>query len=195
MADDEHDNNDNEHDNDDSNDDDDAGVPATLEAALERLAVVERELAETRRESIGRRRRIGELEGELSTLREQGMGEQERAVEQARREEREKLEAEHRSERVRASLLLAASTKLRDPQDAVRYVDLDALAEHEDGQLDRAAGRAIDELLEQKDYLAAGADDDATSGVRSPGPRQRQPAGGRVRETDMNARIRKQLRR
>jgi hypothetical protein len=195
MADDEHDNNDDSNDNDDRNDDDDAGAPATLEAALERLAVVERELAETRRESIGRRRRIGELEGELSTLREQGMGEQERAVEQARREEREKLEAEHRSERVRASLLLAASTKLRDPQDAVRYVDLDALAEHEDGQLDRAAGRAIDELLEQKDYLAAGSDDDATSGARSPGPRQRQPAGGRARETDMNARIRKQLRR
>jgi hypothetical protein len=169
--------------------------PQSLEAAMERLGALERELAEVRRESIKRRDRIKALEGELATEREKGLDEQERAVEQARREERDKLETEHRSDRVRSSVLLAAATKLRDPQDAVRYLDLEELGKHDDGELEKAAARAVDELLDKREYLAAGGDEPAT-GARSPGPRRRQAAGAKQGEgPGMNERIRKSLRR
>jgi hypothetical protein len=192
--DDRHDDDQDDRDRQDDDDRQDDEQPATLDAARERLGVLERELAETRRESIKRRDRIKSLEGELAGEREKGMGEQERAVEQARREERDRLETEHRAERVRSAVLLAAATKLRDPQDAIRYIDLEQLAEHDDGQLDKAAAKAVDELVDEKDYLAAGADDEPT-GARSPGPRQRQPAGARSPSSDVNARIRRKLRR
>jgi hypothetical protein len=180
---------------DDADEDDDGGEeePKTIEAARERIAVLERELASTRRESIKRRDRIRGLEADLAKEREQHMGEAERAVEQARREEREKLEGEHQSERVRSAVLLAASTRLRDPQDAIRYVDLDALGS-DDGDLTKAAERAVEELVSEKDYLAREAEE-PPSGARSPGPRQRQGSGTRPRETDVNARIRRNLRR
>ncbi|HEY7621734.1 MAG TPA: hypothetical protein VH834_18280 [Solirubrobacteraceae bacterium] len=182
---------------DDRREDDRRGAddrPQTLEAAQERITALERELGETRQQAIKRRTRVQALERELATEREKGMDEQQRAVEQARREEREKLEGEHRSERVRGSVLLAAATKLRDPQDAVRYIDLEALGQHEDGELDKAAGRAVEELLEKREYLAAGGEETPT-GARSPGPRRRQAAGTRTGEAGVNERIRKSLRR
>jgi hypothetical protein len=184
-------------DQDDRQDDDRQGGerPQSLEAAHERIGALERELGETRRESIKRRDRIKALERDLSKEREQHMGEADRAVEAARREEREKLETEHRGERVRSSVLLAAATKLRDPQDAVRYLDLEELGKHDDGELEKAAARAVDELLDKREYLAAGGDEPAT-GARSPGPRRRQAAGAKQGEgPGMNERIRKSLRR
>jgi hypothetical protein len=95
---------------------------------------------------------------------------------------------------VRSSVLLAAATKLRDPQDAVRYLDLEELGQEEDGELDKAAARAVDELLEKREYLAAGGDEPPT-GARAPGPRRRQAAGTRQGESGMNERIRKSLKR
>jgi molecular chaperone DnaK (HSP70) len=200
MADDDdrHDDDRKDDDDDDRKDDDDDRKdddrPQSIEAAHERIGALERELSDVRKETIKRRDKIRSLEGELAREREQKMDESERAVEQARRETREQLESEHRADRVRSAVLLAAATKLRDPQDAVRYVDLEAIAEHDDGDVDKAAARAVDELLETKDYLAAGGDE-PPSGARSPGPRGRQPAGTRQSGSDVNARIRKSLRR
>ena len=169
--------------------------PQTLEAAHERIGALERELSEVRRETIKRRDRIKALEGELAKEREAKMDETERAVEAAKRETREALEGEHRTERVRSAVLLAGATKLRDPQDAIRYVDLDALAEQEDGDLDKAAAKAVEQLVEEKDYLAAGGEEPVT-GARSQGVRTRQAAATRQGEgPDVNTRIRRSLKR
>jgi hypothetical protein len=177
----------------DETDERDDEKPQSLEAAHERIGALERELNETRRESIKRRDKIKTLDAELAKERESKMDETERAVEAAKRETREALEGEHRTERVRSAVLLAGATKLKDPQDAIRYLNLDELAEHEDGDLDKAAAKAVEKLVEEKDYLAAGGDE-AVAGARSQGVRTRQAAGTRQGEgPGVNERIRKSL--
>ena len=71
----------------------------------------------------------------------------------------------------------------------MRYLDLEELAGQEDGDLEKAAAKAVDKLVEDKDYLAAGGEE-PTRGARSQGPRSRQPAGTRSAGSGMNERIR-----
>lgn len=120
----------------------------------------ERELSA---EAARHRREAKAAKDELEQLKRQQQSEHERAVEDARKEERERLEGAHRRELVELRVIAIAGGKLTDGRDAVPHVDVDALAELEGSALDAAIGKAIDELLEAKPYLARG-DGSSSSG-------------------------------
>lgn len=70
---------------------------------------------------------------------------------------------------LKAEVRAAASSKLTDPGDALRYLDLDKFDVGEDGEVDSAAiGEAIDKLLESKPYL--GKAESTPNGVRTTPP-------------------------
>lgn len=106
-------------------------------------------------------KRVAELEAELAKHREATQTEAEKAVEAARKEATAAAEAQV-TERftariIRAEVLAAAGGKLADPQDAVAMLDLSQFALDDEFEVDRKAiGRAIDDLVKAKPYLAAG---------------------------------------
>ena len=88
----------------------------------------------------------------------------EKAVERAkadadkagRQDERSKADARI----VRAEVKAAAGTKLADPEDAVRLLDLGQFKVDDDGEVDgKAIAQAIDDLVKTKPYLAASSGD------------------------------------
>ena len=96
----------------------------------------------------------------LTALEEATKTETERAVEAARREAdkavRDEVGERYRRRIVSAEVRAAAGGRLADPADAVRLLDLDQFALGDDDELDGKAIRsAIDQLLEDKPYLAA----------------------------------------
>jgi hypothetical protein len=186
LADDEHRDDDAGNGDDEQHDDEhDDEAPATLEAALEALTASQKAHAHVQRESAQRRRKIAELERELATVREQGMSESERAVEAARREEREKVERVAAERIVRADVRAAAANRLRDPTDALAHLDVGELADLDDDEREVAIARELDRLLEAKPYLGrdGNGDEESTRGVPagSQGARDR-AARGRTRE-------------
>lgn len=70
---------------------------------------------------------------------------------------------------LKAEVRAAASGRLNDPGDALRYLDLDKFEVGEDGEVDSTAiGAAIDQLLETKPYL--GKAENTPQGVRTTPP-------------------------
>lgn len=115
----------------------------------------------------------------------------ETAAEAAIREAREEAASAARGElepalaaaRLETAVLRSAGTKLADPADALRFIDA-SLVSDDDGQVDaKKLGKAIDDLIAEKPYLAAG--HKATPAVPG-GPRTPSDA-----PTDMNALIRR----
>lgn len=115
-------------------------------------------------------RRIGEMEKELTRIRENGMSEQEKAVEAARREARAEATKAFNTRLLQAEVRATAAGKLADPEDAIRFLDLDEFAVDDDGKTDqKAITKALDELVKAKPYLAASATrptGDADQGAR-----------------------------
>ena len=115
-------------------------------------------------------KRAKELDAELAKLREASMSEQEKAVEAARREAREEALRSVNQRLIAAEVRAAAGGRLADPEDAVRFLDLDQFPVSDDGEIDRKAiADALDGLVKQKPYLAAGATrpaGDADQGAR-----------------------------
>lgn len=115
-------------------------------------------------------RRAKDLDAELAKLREASMSEQEKAVEAARREAREEAFKSVNQRLVAAEVRAAAGGRLADPEDAVRFLDLDQFPISDGGDVDtRAIISAVDGLVKQKPYLAAGATrpaGDADQGAR-----------------------------
>jgi hypothetical protein len=170
--------------------------PATLEAALERITALERVTAQATSQAAGGRRRIRELERELETTRERGLSEQERAIAAAKREGREEAERELASKLVRSEVVAAAAGRLRDPEDAFRYLPLDELVELDDSDRKPAIRRELDKLLEDKEYLAAGnGDEDAGRGRRGMLEQGTRRRVGERREPDGSDWLRKAARR
>jgi len=117
--------------------------------------------------------RAEQLEAELQKLREDAMSEQERALEQARREAMEQGRSEALSsanERLFKAEVRAASAGkivdpdlLADPLVAQRILGMDDIPVTSDGDIDSVAiTEAVDRLLESKPHLAV-------SATRTPG--------------------------
>lgn len=99
----------------------------------------------------GTRKENDQLKAELAKLKGQ-----EAEYEKAR--EREKIQAEaiaSANRRVlKAEIRTAASGRLQDPDDALRYIDLDSIGVDENGNVDTSAiGVQLDKLLQDKPYL------------------------------------------
>lgn len=114
--------------------------------------------------------RAKELEKELTKFRESSMSEQEKAIAAAKREAMTEAGAAFNRRLVQAEVRAVAAGKLADPEDAVRFLDLDEFAVGDDGEVDKKAiTKKLDELVKAKPYLAAGATrptGDADQGAR-----------------------------
>lgn len=103
-------------------------------------------------------KRLGDLEKELNSLRESSMSEQEKAVERARREAAAEAQKGFNLRLKQAEVRAAAAGKLADPEDAIRFLDLDLFDVFEDGSVDKkAVEKALGDLVKAKPYLAASA--------------------------------------
>lgn len=125
---------------------------------------------------------------EYDKLSEAQKTELEKAVDRTRQETEKTVRAEERDRWLsvlrRSEVRAAAAGKLADPEDAVRFLDLDTLEVDDEGRLDeKKVAAAIDELVKTKPYLGANGTRQRTdfdAGPRTPAP------GGE----DVNARIR-----
>jgi hypothetical protein len=94
---------------------------------------------------------------ELAALKAAAEG---RAAEHKAEQERAKVQAEavaRANERIRKSEVRAAAAKLlKDPADALLYIDLDQFEVSDDGEVDASAvTEAVEALVKSKPYLAA----------------------------------------
>lgn len=101
-----------------------------------------------------------DLEARLAKIEEDSKSDNDKALEQARTEAADaatkEITAKANRRIVAAEVKAAAGTKLADPADAIRLLDLDEFDVDDDGEVDTAAiGKAIDGLLKDKPYLAA----------------------------------------
>jgi len=101
--------------------------------------------AKYRRENKGLRSENKRLTDALSQAEEARMSDTEKAISAARKEEQDKFQRELLRERVMGR----AASKLTDPEDAGRYLDLDGLTLDND-----AIDQAIGELIQARPYLA-----------------------------------------
>jgi hypothetical protein len=114
-----------------------------------------RALEEERKARAKAEREAKAARDELEKLKQASEGESDKKIREAgdtaRKEEREAWASRVVASEVRAR----AGTKLADPEDAVRLLDLDDFAVGDDGEVDRKKiDAAIDKLLEAKPYLA-----------------------------------------
>ena len=97
------------------------------------------------------------MQAELAKFREGAMSEQEKAIEEARREAaeaaRNEVLTEVRGKRLAVEIKAAATGKFADPDDAVAFLTTADL----DPDDTAAIGEAIEELLMKKPHLKAGA--------------------------------------
>jgi hypothetical protein len=119
-----------------------------------------REAEEWRKRSEGNHakvKKLGAVEKQLDELRDAGRSEVERAVESARRDERERWQTKYRTQALHNAVLRVAGAKLADPADALRLLELDpADVVDDDGHTDDHAVRAaVDDLLARKPYLSS----------------------------------------
>jgi hypothetical protein len=115
-------------------------------------------------------KRAADMEKELQRFRESSMSEQEKAIEQARKEARTEATAAFNQRLVAAEVRAVAAGKLADPEDAIRFLDLDDFKVGDAGEVDKTAiTKALDGLVKAKPYLAASATrptGDADQGAR-----------------------------
>lgn len=103
-------------------------------------------------------KQLKQLSAELDALRAEQMTEQERALVAARSEAADAAKAEvvaqYESRLLEATIRAQAAGRFRDPSDALKHLDVQALPRREDGTIDDdAIGAAIDTLLAEKSYL------------------------------------------
>ena len=112
---------------------------------------VNRDLEKKLNEAYAKADKVDELEKQIAAL--QG---KEAEYEAARKEQAVKDEALAAANQriLKAEVRAAASGKLADPADALRYLDLSKFTVTDDGSVDsQAIANSIGELLEQKPYL------------------------------------------
>lgn len=134
-----------------------------------------RAIDEERRSRRAAEKRVRDLESELVKLRERTMSDQEKAIEKARREAMAEATSASNRRLLQAEVRAAAAGKLADPEDAVRFIDLDEFQVNDDGTVDtKTIAAAIQSLVKTKPYLAAGATrptgdaDQGARGARAP---------------------------
>lgn len=109
------------------------------------------EYEKKKRENKSLRDRATAAEAELEELRKAQMSEQEKALDEARKEGYEKAEAFYKTELAKARVTSLAAGHFADPNDALMYLDLDEL----DLDDDKAIVKALEEVLKAKPYLSA----------------------------------------
>lgn len=135
----------------------------------------EKALTEAKREAGTLRRRLAEAEAALSAAADAHAKELADTRKAAADEVRAALRAEHAQQLAQAEVRVAAAKRLADPEDADKFLELADLVK--DGQVDKAAvGKAIDQLLERKPYLAA----QVANGAGKPGSGDKAPPAPRV---------------
>ena len=131
-------------------------------------------LRSLRREAATLRQQLGQVTRERDKALEKSQTEHERALAAARQEGAAEAAAGYESDLLNADVLRLAGGKVRDPDAALRLLDLEPLRTLERGQSrDRAIAKALDELVEEKDYLAANGDAPPVTHTVSQGPRTR----------------------
>jgi hypothetical protein len=176
-------------DDDDSSSSSSSTGDAELEAIRSDPAAAKQTIESLKSEAAEYRRKLRKAEHELERTRTESLSDHERAVAEAEQRGRAAADAEHGRKLLEAQVLAAAAGKLRDPQDAIRYLNLEELLELDEG--DRKIGDRIAELVKEKDYLAAANGDTATTrGVRSQGARTT-PGDAKASDTDGSAWLRK----
>ena len=136
--------------------------------------------AKYRRENKGLRAESKRLTEALAQAEEARMSDQEKAIATARKEEQDKFQLQLLQERVMGR----AATRLTDPEDAGRYLDLDSLTLDND-----AIDQAIADLIKARPYLAAQAQQ------RTPTTIDQGNRGPSLVPDDANDWLRKQVRR
>jgi hypothetical protein len=135
------------------------------------------------------RKKLGD---DLAKLQREHMDDDERKAAEAKAAGRAEALAEVNQRLLRAEVRALAATKLADPSDAVRLLDLETFEADDSGAFDnRAISAAIDRLVEDKPYLAKAAPNGgppkAPQGTRgTPGS----PAGGGDAASDGDAWVR-----
>jgi TolA-binding protein len=109
------------------------------------------EVVKHRRDARTAQQANDELRGEIERLRLQHESEQEKAIREAVEAKEAELRQEFGLERLHNRLRVLAAGRLRDPEDAVLHLGA-ALAADVD---DAALGEALEQLLKERDYLAA----------------------------------------
>lgn len=129
---------------------DDKSAKDDLGDAGQRALVAERNRAKEAE------KRAKAAERALEDERRKGMSDQDKVLDEARRDERTKVTQAYADRIVKAEVRAAAGGKLADPEDAVRLLDLAQFELGEDLALDSAkVTRAVEDLLKSKPYLAA----------------------------------------
>lgn len=113
-------------------------------------------------------------EREAAKLRDEHATDAEKAIAAARDEGRREALGQVTGRMLQSEVRAAAAGKLADPADAVRLLDLTGFVD-DAGDIDpKAIAAAVDELVEAKPYLAAGAGDAKANGTR-PAPQGTRP--------------------
>lgn len=105
-------------------------------------------------------REAKKLAGEITKVQQANESAAEAAIRTAREEAdraaRDEMGPALAAARLETAVLRSAGTKLADPADALRFIDA-SLVSDDDGQVDtKKLAKAIDELIAEKPYLAAG---------------------------------------
>ena len=151
----------------DTSTNDQQGEPTTDDADADKLGTSgQRALAEERAARRKAERDAKTIKSELEKLRTASQSEQEKALAKAREEGKTEGLSEIRLERVRDKIEAKAGGRMADPEDAAALLgDLGQFVT-DDGSIDTAAiGRAIDQLLKAKPYLATNGSKRPTGGA------------------------------
>lgn len=116
----------------------------------------------TAKENAEAAKRAEAAERELSEIRESSKTEHEKQLDKVRLEATEEARKDAFSRAnariVKSEVRVAAAGKLADPEDAVRFLNLDEFVVDDDGNVEaKAISDAVARLLKDKPYLAANA--------------------------------------
>lgn len=155
-------------------------------------------IAQLRKDGAAMRVKLRETEAHVAQL-EAAQADQDKVIERARaegsRETTERLRAEHGRAMAQAEIRAAAARQLADPEDAVRFVDLDPLI-GADGKIDRAGIKtALDDLIEKKPYLVQSTTPPPPVRPSGGGDGGARPIGSADPDQPMNEMIRKAVKR
>lgn len=140
----------------------DGKEPKTLEEALAELTTMRDARKKFNSEDAKRRKRLTDLEKAESDRAAAALTETDRLKKDAADEKvkRQTAEAKYETERRHNAVLVAArKLKIRDPEDAWRLLDADALEAGEDGKL-TGLDDALKALIKAKPYLVETADEE-----------------------------------
>ncbi|MEW1754696.1 hypothetical protein [Streptomyces angustmyceticus] len=129
-------------------------------------------------------KKAAELEAEVSRLRRSNAANKGTDVDAIKAEIRADIEGASAARIIRAEVKAAAAKRLADPGDAVKLLDLSAFELNADGDVDtKAVTKALDDLLKEKPYLAAGKQPwgDVGGGHRDPAAADVEPGMARLR--------------